>query len=86
MTFHESDKNQGLVCNCSSMWSDAQTVSRQKNNKENVEIVTKMSSKRHLFFDDSNCGVSDVEQDGGPVLFPCGGHQTVYRSVYHVHS
>lgn len=40
MTFHESDKNQGLVCKCSSMWPDAQTVSMQKNYEENVEIVT----------------------------------------------
>lgn len=57
------------------------TVSGQKHNKKKKKI-----RKRHLFFDDSNRGVSDVQQDGGPVLFPCGGHQTVYRSIYHVHS
>lgn len=50
------------------------------------KLKQKKSRKRHLFFDDRNCGVSDVQQDGGPVLFPCRGHQTVYRSIDHVHS
>lgn len=39
-----------------------------------------------LFFDDSQCGVRNTQNDRSPGLFACGGHQILYGTIYDVHT